>query len=330
MQELGVGIVGIGHAGREHFKAFDENPDAEVRAAWAPSVRRLDVFPGSMDLLAPTYESMLDRDDIHIISLCSPNYAHADQAVAALEAGKHVICEKPLATTLEDCERIVRMADTKPSLKFMVGQSARFNPICKAIKRMYDEGELGEAFYAEADYLHNIGNRIKDWWIDDRNPHFGLMGGGVHPIDLLRWIVGDIEEVFAISNHKVLAEFPHDDAYLMNFRFENGCMGKMAAFLGCQRPYEMNLAIYGTRGTAINDRLYLSKVEELEDFIRLPITILAEHPTFGEEMAHFVDCILNDGTPLVDVRDGAKSAATCIAGAESIETGKPVRVKNSF
>ncbi|MCE2441547.1 MAG: Gfo/Idh/MocA family oxidoreductase [Candidatus Latescibacteria bacterium] len=226
------------------------------------------------------------------------------------ESRQHVICEKPLATTLEDCERIVRMADTKPSLKFMVGQSARFNPICKTIKRMYDEGELGEAFYAEADYLHNIGKRIKDWWVDDRNPHFGLMGGGVHPIDLLRWIVGDIDEVFAISNHKVLAGFPHDDAYLMNFRFENGCMGKMAAFLGCQRPYELNLAIYGTRGTAINDRLFLSKVEELEDFIRLPITILAEHPTFGEEMAHFVDCILNDKAPMIDVRDGAKSAAT--------------------
>ncbi|MCE2441546.1 MAG: Gfo/Idh/MocA family oxidoreductase [Candidatus Latescibacteria bacterium] len=87
MEKLGVGIVGIGHAGREHFKAFDEHPDAEVRAAWAPSVRRLDLFPGSMDLFASTFESMLEREDIDVISLCSPNYAHADQAVAALKAG---------------------------------------------------------------------------------------------------------------------------------------------------------------------------------------------------------------------------------------------------
>ncbi len=330
MKTLGVGIVGIGHAGREHFKAFGENPDAEVRAVWAPSRNRLDLFPGPGDLFASSYEAMLDRKDIDIISLCSPNYAHADQAVMAVAAGKHVICEKPLATSLEDCERIVRAADKRRELKFMVGQSARFNPICKTIKRLYDGGDLGEAFYAEADYLHNIEKRIKDWWADSQNPHFGLMGGGVHPIDLLRWIVGDIEEVYALSNHKVIADFPHHDAFLMNFKFENGCLGKMAAFLGCQRPYQMNLAIYGTKGTVINDRLYLSKIEELEDFMPLPITILAEHPTFGEEMGHFVDCILNDKTPMIDLRDGAKSAATCIAGGESVETGRPVVVKNDF
>lgn len=330
MKPLGVGIVGIGHAGREHFKAFEANPDAEVRAVWAPSKNRLDLFPGRSELFAPDYEAMLEREDIDIVSVCSPNYAHAEQAVKAVEAGKHVICEKPLATSLEDCDRIVRAADKRSDLKFMVGQSARFNPICKTIKRLYDEGELGEAFFAEADYLHNIEKRIKGWWADSKNPHFGLMGGGVHPIDLLRWVVGDIEEVYALSNHKVIPDFPHDDAFLMNFRFKNGCLGKMAAFIGCKRPYALNLSIYGTKGTVINNRLFLSKIEELEDFMPLPITILAEHPTFEEEMAHFVDCILNDQTPMIDVRDGAKSAATCIAGGESIETGKPVKVRNDF
>ena len=330
METMGVAIIGLGHAGKAHFGAFEANPNTEVRALYAASDKRLDAYPGKAGLFCSDYEAILEREDIAIVSLCSPNYAHADQAVKAVEAGKHVICEKPLATSAEDCERIVKAADKRRDLKFMVGQSARFNPICKTIKKLYDGGDLGEAFFAEADYLHNIEQRTKYWWSDKKNPQFTLLGGGVHPVDLLRWVVGDVEEVFALANHKILKDFPHDDAVIMNLRFKNGCLGKVAAFVACRRPYALNLAVYGTKGTVINNRLYLSEIEELEDFIDLPITILAEHPTWDEEMGNFVDSILNDTTPLIDVRDGAKSALVCIAGGESIQTGKPVTVKNDF
>ena len=330
MESLGVAIVGLGHAGRDHFTAWDSHPAAEVRALCAPSEARLASFPGKGHLFTADFDRVLEREDIHVVSICTPNYAHAEQAVKAVEAGKHVFCEKPLATSLEDCERIVEAVDRKPNVKFMVGQKNRFTPMAKMVKRLYDEGDLGEALFAEADYLHDVGNRIKDWWPDARNRHFALLGGGVHPVDLLRWIVGDVEVVHALASHKVMPTFPHDDAVIVNLRFVNGCLGKVAVFLGCKRPYALNLSVYGTKGTVINDRLYLSAMEEMEDFLTLPISILPEHPTFDEQMAHFVDCILGDKTPLIDARDGARSAAVCIAGGESIDTGKPVRVRNDF
>lgn len=330
MKKLGVGIVGLGYAGRKHFQAYESHPKVRIKAVCDLNKNRLQPFSEKVELCTQNYEEMLKRRDIEMISICTPNYLHAAQAIKALKADKHVLCEKPLAPSIENCEKIIEVLEKRKHLKFMVGQILRFSPLFRAIKRLYDEGELGEAFFAESDYLHNVEGRIKEWWEDKRNPHFALLGGGSHPVDLLRWIVGDIEEVYALSNHKVLSDFPYDDSIIMNFKFKNGCLGKVAIFLGCKRPYALNISIYGTKGTIINNKVFLSKIKELEDFITLPITILPEHPYFFKELSHFIDCIINDKSPLIDIREGAKTVATCIAAADSIKTGEPVKVRNNF
>ncbi len=322
---IGAAVVGVGYAGGQHAAAYRRHPKTELRGI---VTRDPDNVVGADDvrLITADLDEMLADSDIHIVSICTPDALHAEQVEKALAAGKHVVCEKPLAPSVEECRRILDAAKAS-GRKVMTGQILRFSPQFESIHKMVHQGELGAPFFVEADYLHNLEPFLGGWRSDpDHKPNLTL-GGGCHPVDLLRWLVGEVVEVHAYGNRKVLHEsaYPHD-CILMSLTFATGCIGKVLVSGGCRRPYALNLSVYGDQGTIENDKLFLAKIDHLQDWMNLSLPVEEEYPYYYEEIDHLLQCIEQDTLPRVDAAEGARSVAVCLAAQRSIDEGRTVKV----
>ena len=328
MKKIGVGIIGLGYAGKQHLDAYRNNPEVEVlmisdtSAETLSSVCRQYKLEGDRD-----YREIIKKPKIDIISICTPDYLHCEQALAAVMAGKHVLCEKPLATSLSDCEKIVE-AVWKKKVKFMTGQVLRFTPLFLSLKNIVDSGTVGKPFFAESDYIHDIRPFLHGWRINPQTTGDMILGGGCHPIDLLRWIVGEVQEVYAVTNKLALRDVPFPaDHMLLSLKFANGAIGKVQITIGCRRPYALNLGVYGTKGTLINNRLFTENIPALEDFINLPLPTKAEYQYYDREIDELLMAIKEDREPSVNAADGAGTVAVCLSAIESAKKNQPAIVK---
>lgn len=315
---ISVGLIGVGKNGAAFAQAYDASPRTRVVAVCDTDetraveiARRYGVTHVYNDL------SIVERTDLDVISVHTPDHLHAEPVVTALEAGKHVFVEKPMADTLDDLRRIVNTAKVARG-KVIVGHVLRFNPVIRAIKDMVDAGQLGRLFYVEGDYIHDL-RWQHGWNLTNEVP---MVGGGCHPIDILRWLAGDVAEVQAYGNHEAFPDMASDDCVVAILRFVSGCVGKVTAMYGPRAPMPplYNIAAYGTRGTAVRDQICLNDIDR---FMQLPLAY-SGHP-YDPEVAHLADCIVNDDIPQAGVLDGANAVAIALAVQEALRTGQAVQ-----
>ncbi len=277
------------------------------------------------------YKALLNAD-IDVVTVAVPDQQHCRLSCEFLRAGKHVLCEKPLALTREDLQEIIK-AEDEADAKFMVGQICRFTPAFEKAKQLIDDGVLGELYFVESEYAHDYMKLCDDWRADPLR--HGVIGGGCHAVDLLRWLAGDPQEVFAYGTHRLLPMVTYDDATVAVMKFGENLMGKVFVSTGCKRDYTMRTVIYGTKGTLICDNtsptMTLFTVDE-EGVTKEAQTLSVEvnNHNAGKEFAVFADCILHDKPVLTDAREGAKTVAVCLAIVESAKTGKPVQPDYAF
>ncbi|MDA0747123.1 MAG: Gfo/Idh/MocA family oxidoreductase [bacterium] len=332
-----IAVVGTGYIGVEHIKAIVGHPDAVLHTIVGSerSQARLEALQEEYGAgqVTTRYADVVEEDAVDVVYLCTPNRMHADEAVAALEAGKHVFCEKPMATTLADCRRMVDAVD-RSGKQLMVGHGARFRPLHRTVKELFDSGKLGEACFCESDYVHSLRPFLDgpghQWWKHPDEGQFAVIGGACHPLDLMRWIVGELEEVSAYGVTKVLNDVDWYDTVIASLKFQNGAVGKCLVSVGAPRPYSMTFNLFGTEGTVEENRVYLKEFGEVEAWADMPMPVQGEVHACSEELAHFLGCLDANRSPMIDVRDGARTVAACLAIAESMETGKPVRVVTEF
>ncbi|MCY3766922.1 MAG: Gfo/Idh/MocA family oxidoreductase [Gemmatimonadetes bacterium] len=335
--EYRIAVVGTGYIGLEHIKAIASDPRAKLRSICGSSrsAQRLDEMKAEFgaERVTADYGEVVADDVVDVVYLCTPNRLHADQAVAALEAGKHVFCEKPMANTLQGCRRMVAAVEDS-GRQLMVGHGARFRQLHRAVKDLFDSGKLGEACFCESDYVHSLGPFLAgtghQWWRHRDESQFAVIGGACHPLDLMRWIVGELEDVSAYGVTKVLHDVDWHDTVIASLKFRNGAVGKCLVSVGAPRPYSMTFNLYGTEGTVEENRLYLREFGEIEEFAEIPFPVLGEVHACAEELSHFLHCLDTGESPMIDVKDGARTMAACFAVAESIETGTPVSVVTEF
>ena len=334
METVRVGIYGTGLAGRLHMRPFRQNSRAIVTAVCGHTPEHTETFAAEHDVPWHTtdYQRFLREAPIDAVVIGTPDHLHADHAVAALRADKHVLCEKPMCTTVADARRIVAAADRADTV-FLVGQVVRFSQNARKLRELCAAGELGDLFFVEGDSLHNVAHLVQGTWrADPEHPQGPFLGGGCHPLDFLRWIVGDVAEIHAYSNHIALPSYPLDDCFIAAMKFTSGCIGKVMVSIACKRPYGLNMAAYGTRGTVINDRIFLGDPEEEGEFEPLGVPPVQETDTvfFDEEIAHFVSCVLDAAPLCIAARDGARTVSACVAAEKSLQTGSPEEVDNAF
>lgn len=336
-------VIGTGQPGLYHLQAYAENPMSEVAAIWGRDGEKLDHVQRAFDvpLVTTNVEAVLARPDIDCISLCVPNHLHADLAVRALRAGKHVFCEVPMVPRARDAAELVAAVEETGRV-FMAGQLDRFEPAFVTIKQLVESGDLGRPFLAESAFMSRGWTRHKptDWWgRDPANPQIVLVSLGCFPISLLRWVIGPIVEVSAYATRQGWPHQDHDDTIILNARFQNGALGRAVISEATQRPYALDLAVHGDQGTVVNNELALNRFLDVgrDEFFQLPIPLIAweAYPhsavqaLFNAEIEAFLHAIETGTKPPVDVHESAAIAATLDAVAQSIETGEPVSVSEA-
>lgn len=278
------------------------------------------------------YRTLLRRDDVDAVAVAVPDQLHKEISCAFLEAGKHVLCEKPMALTREDARAMIRAADASSRL-LMVGQICRFTPAFEKAKALAESGALGDLYYLESEYAHDY-MKIVDNWRADPLRH-GVIGGGCHAVDLLRWLGGDPQEVFAYGAKRLLPQVPYDDATVAVLKFDDATIGKVFVSTGCKRDYTMRTVLYGTKGTLICDNtsptMTLFTVGEdgmAHEPEILPVEVNSHNAV--REFEAFAAAI-RDGKPApTDAREGAKTVEVCLSIIESAKTGRPVRPDYAF
>jgi len=319
-----VGQVGAGKNGSGFARAYAATPTTEL-------VALCDVDEGRARALAERhgvtcvytdYREMLAREELDLVSVHTPDHLHVAPAVAALDSGRHLFCEKPLANDLVGCQRIVEAAwRAGPTRTAMCGHVLRFNPVFAAVKRLIDEEVLGQLFYLEGDYIHDLRDQT-GWNLEEEAP---MIGGGCHSIDIMQWWAGPIVEVQAYSNHIAFPAMRHDDCAIALLRFASGALGRCTAAYGPSGPMAplYNLAAYGTRGTIVRDQISLIGLHE---FTRLPVSYGPGHP-YEPEVEHLAACILGGGGPRATILDGARAVAVAVAIEQAIRDQRPVAVE---
>ena len=273
------------------------------------------------------YRAIVNDPAIDLVTVAVPDQLHRQISCELLQAGKHVLCEKPLALTREDTDAIIRAADGSKA-KFMVGQICRFTPAFEKAKALIEEGTIGEVYFIESEYAHDYMYLLENWRSDPLR--HGVIGGGCHAVDLIRWLVGDPVEVFAYGTHKLLPQVSYDDATIAIMKFDENTAGKVFVSTGCKRDYTMRTLVYGTKGTIICDNtspeMTLYTVGE-NGMATEPQKIAVEvnNHNAGKEFEVFASAILNNEPVLTDAREGAKTVEVCRAIVEASVTGRIIK-----
>jgi UDP-N-acetyl-2-amino-2-deoxyglucuronate dehydrogenase len=207
---------------------------------------------------------LLKCESIDVVAVCSPNGLHAQHSIQALNAGFHVICEKPLALTIEDCGQMIIAAEKNNKRLFAIKQN-RFNPPVEAVKRLIDDGKLGKIFSIQ---LSCFWNRNYDYYANSWKGTKDLDGGTLytqfsHFIDLLYWMVGDVKQVNAFLGnfaHRDIIEF--EDTGVVILEFMNGAIGTINYTVNSyNKNMEGSLTIFAEKGTIKIGGQYLNELE---------------------------------------------------------------------
>lgn len=258
------GIIGCGRIAQRH---------AEHISKKGILVAVCDVAAEKADKLAATYaakayysieELLKSGESIDVLSICSPNGLHAQHAIHALNAGFHVLCEKPMALSVADCGEMIKAAERSNRRLFAIKQN-RFNPPVEAVKKAMDEGRLGKIYSIQ---LSCFWNRNSDYYHNSWKGTLKLDGGTLytqfsHFIDLLYWMVGDIKQVKAMMAnyaHQGIIEF--EDTGVVLLEFYNGAIGTINYTVNSyQKNMEGSLTIFGEKGTIKIGGQYLNELE---------------------------------------------------------------------
>jgi predicted dehydrogenase len=269
-RSYGIGIVGLGE-GKGLVKGLAGHPELKVVAVCdqngelAESVACQFKVPHHYD----SFDRLLGRDDIDIVSIYTPDQLHFTHIRQAFEAGKHVLCTKPLVNSLEEAREVVEYIGMNPQRQLMVGQSSRFFGPIQHQRKAFEAGKLGELSFAETHYVHDM-----RWFYYERawarEGGFDLLFACCsHPVDLIRWYMGDAEEVTAYAHQSAIAsasDFHGNDTFVINLKFKSGNIGRVLGLYGLEQPHQLRpwieVALYGTKGT------FIGKYPQLEALIK--------------------------------------------------------------
>ena len=265
MKPLKVAVIGTGRIGKRHIKHIKNFASlqaiCDIKKGVADSVSEKYGCPGYYSI-----DDLLEKEqDLDLVSICTPNGFHADHTIKALQAGNHVLCEKPMATSTYDCERMIHAAEQANKRLFVVKQN-RFNPPIKALKKAVDEGRLGRIFNAQ---LNCFWNRNPQYYQEsDWKGKKDVDGGTLftqfsHFIDLLYLFVGDVESVCVFTRnftHKDLIEF--EDTGVISLEFSSGALGTIN-YTVCSYDHNMegSLTLFAEHGTVKIGGQYLNTLE---------------------------------------------------------------------
>jgi myo-inositol 2-dehydrogenase/D-chiro-inositol 1-dehydrogenase len=335
---LRVGIAGLGRLGRRHAENLAQRvPRAELVSVCSPIAEELAWARDSLGITRAHHDfvALLADRDVQAVFIVTPTSFHAEHILAALKAGKHVFCEKPLSLDLADCQRVEAEALKHPKQKVMIGYGRRFDPSNRDACDKIRAGLIGKPFLVRSQNLDL--NDASGFFV-----RFAPTSGGifldctVHDIDLARWFLGSPKpvRVFAsgvVAVHEGLREFGDVDNGVAICEFADGKLACFYASRTMAHGHETATEIFGTEGRlAIGQNPRLNRVDISDAHgVRNECT-----PTFYErfeeaflrETMHFVDAVLDDKPPALTLHDATEATRIAIALRESLQTRRAVEL----
>jgi predicted dehydrogenase len=344
---LGFAIVGCGMIARFHARALADVAGTRLVALVSRKVANAQRMMREVCVTCDAYtdlKSVLSRRDVDVVIVTTPSGAHMETAVAAAEAGKHVIVEKPLEITLERCDRIVDACDRR-GVKLCTIFPSRFGDANQALKQAVDTGRFGRL---------TLGETTCKWWRPQSYYDEGgwkgtraLDGGGalmnqaIHNVDLLSWTMGPVTHIYGLTAMLAHERIEVEDTAVACLRFKNGALGVIQATTSVFPGLPKTIAVHGDKGTAVIEQDDLVRweftPESVEDrkikerFAQKtgasggssnPAAI--SHVGHARQLADFVQAVEAGRPPLVDGGEGRKAVEIILAIYQSAATGRAV------
>ncbi|MDR1140921.1 MAG: Gfo/Idh/MocA family oxidoreductase [Planctomycetaceae bacterium] len=353
----GILINGAGWVARQHAAAYLQHPDCRIVAVNNRSKEHAARLVTELGLKNVSIETDLSKalrlPGIDVVSICTPQHLHCENVLQAATAGKHLVIEKPAATTLDEL-RQMRNAVVNAGVKTVVSFVLRWNPLLVLLKKMLADGVFGEPYYVEVDYMSYNGS----WWSgwnDARTIKQGVSASlvaGCHAVDAARWLATTDpntaalpQKVYAISggrrkgttrefnpiNNSWIDNAPpieYDGLEIILAEFTNGVKAKICVNAECVMPYRFPIRIFGDKGTAVDNRIWSEFFPKQKDWIEIP-TILPDsgdvsHHPFRAEIDHFIDCISKNIESHCSLEDAIRSHEIVFAALECYRNKLPV------
>ncbi len=339
------GLLGCGVIGTLHARLLESMAgSAELAAVVDSDPQRAKVIAErhKIDALS-SIDELLTRDDIDAVSVCLPSGSHADAAVQALDAGKHVLIEKPIDITLAAADRVIE-AEKRSGKTVTVISQRRFQPAPRRVHDAVVAGSLGRVtsgivestFWRSQEYYDSGGWR--GTWSQDGGG--ALMNQGVHAVDLLIWMLGKPVEVTAFGDMLAHERIEVEDTVAATVRFESGAIGTITATTAAYPGRTVRLLVNGDRGLALIERERLEYLHTMDgepaggaDSANHVDVAEMEGLTLDVDGAHlaqyrdFVDAVQNNRTPQVTTADGRRALGLVLGVYESVRRGgEPVRL----
>ena len=342
MSKVKVGIVGLGWVSQGHMAAFNELPDVEVTAVcsrrdWDRAA--LEAQYGPEVKLYKDFAEMVRDPEVEVIDICSEHRMHVEQAILAVENGKHVMIEKPVSLSFDELERLRKVME-RTSVKSTVYFELRFIPHFALIQSLLKQDMLGHLHYLEVDYYHGIGPWYGqfDWNIKKSEGGSSMLTAGIHALDALLYFKGgEVEEVQAYSTKSkadAFQPYEYDTSAIALIRFKDGSVGKCASCIDARQPYLFNIHLLGSEGAVWNNKVHSTRLEGVTpgEWIEFPTgqadsgDVLA-HP-YGPQMAHFVECIQQGKDSSINFDAAYATHKVVFAIEKSLEQGGPVKLSD--
>ena len=328
---IGAAIIGAGRMGELHARIFAEMPDTRLISVADIDERTARDVGASFGVLGTTdLEEAIARDDVDVVSICTSDEAHVEPCTLVAQAGKHILLEKPLATTVEDAEKIIQVTKDAGVL-LMVGHVLRFDPRYAGARQAIEEGAVGEIIhmYGRRYNIVDSGRRIAG----RTNVAFFL---GVHDLDAMRWYAeSDWATAYALGRRKVLAEHDTEDTIQALLTFENGVIASLdtcwAVPTGQECSLDARLDVVGAEGGVSIEvrgdglRVISQERSTRPDVVYVPAVGDQQAGALRTQLEHFVDCVRHDREPCITPRDALQAVKAAAAITKSLETGAPVQ-----
>jgi len=362
VRTLGVGLVGVGWVASQHLAAFAKNPHCRIVALCGRDETRARTRLAADGLTFPDarfttrFADLLAAPDIDIISIATPNHLHADQAVAAAKAGKHILLEKP--TGLDEAElKRIRDAVRKAGVRTIVSFELHYNPYLRFAKWLREEGWLGKLIFARFQYLSRVTDWYSGWsWVrTTKSGRSHLLAAGCHAVDALRWCTGlEVTEVSSFAS-TITAGYQWPTSVIANLKMTPSgakrgqpVLAQLVSSTDLQRPYAFGVEMMGDRASLCDDLILwqdtpvdlaaLRRACPFDDVtlveaktttgapaIRIETAMpgsadVAHHP-FQGEIDELVTCVLEDRETHLNVFDAEITMRVCLAVDRSAARG---------
>lgn len=334
MRKIGIGVVGVGEMGKRHAENVRRLvPGARLVAVADAAASRAQSVAEELevDRWFNSLEAMLECREVEAVVIATPDKFHAAAVQLAAQAGKDVLCEKPLALSMADAYAAVRAAE-RARVRLQLGFMRRYDAAYAAAKKRIDAGEIGTPVV-----FKSIG-RDKDEpplaAYQSRINGMLFYNSTIHDFDLARWLMGDeVSEVHAFSTVAIrpeVAQYGDIVAGTVNLRYEHGAIGNVESYVQAVYAYDVRTEVVGSKGSIFVGSI----VQTPATFLNAAGAnrMLADHfltrfpDAYLAEVRDFVHNILHDKPVRITGEDGVRALATAVAAEGSQKTGKPVRV----